>query len=39
MREDAFTRLQTVMSEAGELENLAPYSEIVNNNFAKEAIK
>lgn len=38
MSEDAFTRLQTVMSEAGELEKIAPYDGIVNNTFALEAM-
>lgn len=37
MSEDAFMRLQTVMTEAGELEKTAPYSVIVNNTFAKKA--
>ena len=37
--EEAFERLQTVMQEAGELNNKAPYGTIVNNEFAKKAIK
>lgn len=34
MTEEAFNRLQTVMTEAGELENTVPFSDIVNNTFA-----
>ena len=37
--EEAFERLQTVMQEAGELNNKAPYETIVNNEFAKKSIK
>ena len=36
---EAFERLQTVMQEAGELTEKAPYDVIVNNEFAKKAIK
>ena len=39
MSEDAFNRLQQVMTEAGELEKTAPYEEIVNNIFSEKAIK
>lgn len=39
MTEDSFNRLQTVMTEAGELEKTVPFAEIVNNNFATQAIK
>lgn len=39
MSEDSFNRLQQVMTEAGELEKTAPYSEIVNNTFAVESLK
>ena len=39
LKQEAFDRLQTVMSEAGELDTKAPYDVIVNNDFAKEAIK
>ena len=39
LKEEAFDRLQTVMSEAGELEKKAPYNVIVNNEFAKKAIE
>jgi len=36
---EAFERLQTVMQEAGELTEKAPYDVIVNNEFAKKAIE
>ena len=39
MSQDAFNRLQQVMTEAGELEKTAPYNEIVNNTFADKATK
>ena len=39
LKQDAFDKLQTVMQEAGELTNKAPYEVIVNNEFAKKAIK
>ena len=39
LEEEAFDRLQTVMQEAGELTEKAPYDVIVNNDFAKKAIK
>lgn len=39
LKEEAFDRLQTVMQEAGELENKAPYDVIVNNEFAEKAIE
>ena len=39
LEEEAFDRLQTVMQEAGELTEKAPYNVIVNNDFAKKAIK
>lgn len=38
LEEEAFDRLQTVMQEAGELTEKAPYDVIVNNDFAKKAI-
>ncbi len=34
LKEEAFNRLQEVMTMAGELKNKAPYNEIVNNNYA-----
>lgn len=39
MTEEAFNRLQTVMTEAGELEKTAPFDEIINNNFATQSVK
>ena len=39
LEEEAFNRLQTVMQEAGELTEKAPYEIIVNNEFAKNAIQ
>ena len=38
LEEEAFNRLQTVMQEAEELTEKAPYNVIVNNEFAKKAI-
>ncbi len=39
LKKEAFDKLQTVMQEAGELTEKAPYEVIVNNEFAKKAIK
>ena len=39
MTKESFERLQEVMTNAGELEKVAPYEEIVNNRFAEESIK
>lgn len=39
LEEAAFEKLQDVMEEAGELEKRADYSKVVNNKYAKEAIK
>lgn len=39
LKKEAFDRLQTVMQEAGELSEKAPYEIIVNNEFAKKAIQ
>jgi len=39
LTEESFNLLQTVMSEAGELEKKADYTKVVNNKYAKEAIK
>ena len=39
LEEDAFDRLQTVMQTAGELTEKAPYTVIVNNEFAKKTVK
>lgn len=38
LKEEAFNRLQEVMTMAGELENTVPYEKIVNNSFAKKAL-
>lgn len=35
MTEDSFNRLQEVMTLAGELEQTAPFSELINNSFAE----
>ncbi|NMA01828.1 MAG: ABC transporter substrate-binding protein [Clostridia bacterium] len=37
--EDAFNRLQDVMELAGEIDQRAPYNELVNNSFGEKAIK
>ena len=39
LKEESFNKLQEVMTLAGELEKKAPYDKIVNNKYAKEAIK
>ena len=39
LKQEAFDRLQTVMTEAGELDTKAPYNVIVNNKFAEETIR
>ena len=39
LTEESFDLLQTVMSEAGELEKKADYTQVVNNKYAKEATK
>lgn len=39
MKEEAFNKLQEVMTEAGELENKVPYNVIVNNSFANKVSK
>ena len=36
LKQDAFDRLQMIMTEAGELEKKAPYDKVVNNTFANE---
>lgn len=36
LKEEAFDKLQLIMTEAGELEQKAPYDKIVNNTFAEE---
>ena len=39
LEQEAFDRLQTVMQEAGELTEKAPYEVIINNNFAKKVVE
>jgi NitT/TauT family transport system substrate-binding protein len=39
LEQEDFERLQTVMQEAGELTEKAPYEVIVNNSFAKKVIE
>lgn len=39
LKEESFELLQNVMTMAGELEQKAPYSEIVNNKYAENSIK
>ncbi len=39
LKEEAFNRLQEVMAMAGELDEKVPYDKIINNEYAKEAIK
>jgi len=39
LTEESFNKLQEVMEEAGELEKRADYTKVVNNKYAKEAIK
>jgi len=38
LEQETFDLLQTVMEQAGELKQRAPYDKIVNNDFAKEAM-
>ena len=39
LTEDAFNRLQIVMTEAGELTKKAPYDKVVNNTYATKAVE
>ena len=39
LEEEAFDKLQLIMTEAGELEQKAPYDKIVNNTFAEKVSK
>ena len=39
MSEESFNRLQSVMTEAGELTQIADYGKVVNNTFAQEAMQ
>lgn len=38
LEKDGFELLQTIIQDAGELKQKAPYDKIVNNNFANKAI-
>lgn len=38
LKEEAFNRLQEVMTMAGELKNTVPYDKIINNTYAEKAI-
>ncbi len=39
LKEEAFNRLEEVMTMAGELKNKVPYNEIVNNKYAEDVMK
>ena len=39
LNEEDFDKLQLIMTEAGELEQKAPYNKIVNNSFAEKVSK
>lgn len=39
LSEEGFELLQTIIEEAGELKQKAPYDKVINNNFANEAMK
>lgn len=39
LKGESFERLQTVMEQAGELKQKAPYEKVVNNSYAEKAIK
>ena len=39
LKEEAFNRLQEVMTMAGELKNTVPYDKIINNTYAEKTIK
>jgi len=38
MKEEAFDRLQSVMTEAGELKKAAPFQDLIDNSFAEQVI-
>lgn len=38
MKEESYDLLQTVMEEAGELKQRAPFDKVINNSFAKKAV-
>ena len=39
MKEESYNLLQTVMEEAGELKQRAPFDKVINNSFAEKAVK
>ncbi len=39
LKEESYNLLQTVMEEAGELRERAPYEKVINNKYAEEAMK
>ena len=39
LEEEDFELLETIIEEAGELDKKAPYTEVVNNKYAEEAMK
>ena len=39
LKEEAFDKLQLIMTEAGELDKKAPYEMIINNSFAEKVIQ
>lgn len=39
LKEEAFNKLQEIMTEAGELSQKAPYDKVVNNSFAEKVTK
>ena len=39
LKEEAYNRLEEVMTMAGELEQKAPYDKVINNKYAEKAIK
>lgn len=39
MKEESYNLLQTVMEEAGELEQRAPFEKVINNSYAQKAMK
>ncbi len=38
MKEEAYEKLQTVMTEAGELKQKAPYDKVINNTYAEKVV-
>ena len=38
MKQESYDLLQTVMEEAGELTNRAPFDKVINNSYAQKAI-